>query len=316
MKRQFFPIVLWIEAVLLLLIVLLGGEATQWQAGLLSFPFAQIGAGLRALSLSGAIGNSIAVVLYLLLSLVPVGILVWRSRRRRLVPEDSLLVGLSLFLFVMFYVMINPGEIPLLLTGDGEVLAAQKAVGQSLFGGSAYAILLAYLVLRLLRRFRGADRQRLQDDLKILLRGLAVCLVFVIFGLSFSAFWSARTAVDGLVFLAFLRWVGEMMPYLLDVVVILTVLELLQAMKADRYGEETMRQAHRVSRLCTGSLAACLVTTVVLNLLQLLFLNQLADVSIQVVFPLFGIAFLLGVLLVVKFLEENRALKADNDLFI
>lgn len=297
MKRQFFPIVLWIEAVLLLLIVLLGGEATQWQAGLLSFPFAQIGAGLRALSLSGAIGNSIAVVLYLLLSLVPVGILVWRSRRR-LVPEDSLLVGLSLFLFVMFYVMINPGEIPLLLTGDGEVLAAQKAVGQSLFGGSAYAILLAYLVLRLLRRFRGADRQRLQDDLKILLRGLAVCLVFVIFGFSFSAFWSVRTEVDGLVFLAFLRWVGEMMPYLLDVVVILTVLELLQAMKADR------------------SLAVCLVTTVVLNLLQLLFLNHLADVSIQVVFPLFGIAFLLGVLLVVKFLEENRALKADNDLFI
>lgn len=120
MKRQFFPIVLWIEAVLLLLIVLLGGEATPWQAGLLSLPFAQIGAGLRALSLSGAIGNSIAVVLYLLLSLVPVGILVWRSRCRRLVPEDSLLVGLSLFLFVMFYVMINPGEIPLLLTGDGR----------------------------------------------------------------------------------------------------------------------------------------------------------------------------------------------------
>lgn len=38
--------------------------------------------------------------------------------------------------------------------------------------------------------------------------------------------------------------------------------------------------------------------------------------SIQVVFPITAAAFLLGVLLVVKFMEENRALKEDNDLFI
>ena len=87
-------------------------------------------------------------------------------------------------------------------------------------------------------------------------------------------------------------------------------------MKTDRYSEETLARAHWVSRLCAGSLATSLVTTVVLNLGQLLFLGELTRVSIQVVFPITAVAFLLGVLLVVKFLEENRVLKEDNDLFI
>lgn len=335
MKRKRLTIVLLIEALVLLAAVLLGGGT--WSAGTMAFPFAQIGAGLRALSLSSGVGNGLAIVLYVLLSLVPVGILFWRSRRRALAPEDSLLVVLSIFLFVTLYLMINPGQLPGLLVREETLLEEQLAVSQSLFGGSAYAILLAYLVLRLLRRFQGADRQTLQDDLALLLGGLAVCLVFVIFGIGFAGFWEECTALwasggeemvfgvgmdslavqrDGLLLLFFLRWVGEMLPYFLDIVVILAVLDLLGAMKTDRYSEETLARAHWVSRLCAGSLAASLVTTVVLNLGQLLFLGELTRVSIQVVFPITAVAFLLGVLLVVKFLEENRALKEDNDLFI
>lgn len=337
MKRRTLQMVLCAEAVALVLAVLLGWGAGECPAGSLAVPFAQIGAGLRALSLSGGAGNAVAILLYVLLSLVPLGVLVWLGRRRQLAAEDSLLVVLSLFLFVAFYFMINPGKIPGLTIGEGELLAEQMAVHQSLFGGAAYAILLAYLVLRLLRRFRSADRQRLQDDLALLLGGLAVCLVFVIFGAGFVGFWEECTALltgggegmafgvetdplavqrDGLLVLAFLRWVGEMLPYFLDIVVILAVLDLLGAMKTDRYSEETLERAHWVSRLCTGSLAVSLVTTVVLNLGQLLFLGELTRVSIQVVFPITAAAFLLGVLLVVKFLEENRALKEDNDLFI
>ena len=337
MKRRTLQLVLCAEAVILVLAVLLGGGESTWPAGSLAVPFAQIGAGLRALSLSGGPGNGAAILLYVLLCLIPIGVLVWLGRRRPLAAEDSLLVVLSLFLFVALYLMVNPGKIPGLTVGTGELQAEQLAVGQSLFGGAAYAILLAYLVLRLLRRFQGADRQKLQDDLAVLLGGLAVCLVFVIFGAGFVGFWEECTALqtgsgeivtfgvgidslaiqrDGLLVLAFLRWVGEMLPYLLDVVVILAVLDLLGAMKRDRYSEDTLDRAHWVARLCTGSLAASLVTTVVLNLGQLLFLEELTSVSVQVVFPLTAAAFLLGVLLMVKFLEENRALKEDNDLFI
>lgn len=336
MKRRTLQIVLCAEAGVLLLAVLLGWGAGEWPAGSLAVPFAQIGAGLRALSLSGGVGNAAAILLYVLLSLVPMGVLVWLGRRRSLAAEDSFLLVLSLFLFVALYFMVNPGKIPGLMVGTKETAAAQLAVGQSLFGGTVYAILLAHLVLRLLRRFRGADRQQLQDDLAVLLGGLAVCLVFVIFGAGFAGFWGECSALlqtgegpafgvtttslaverDGLLVLAFLRWVGEMLPYFLDIVVILAVLDLLGAMKTDRYSEETLARAHWVSRLCAGSLAASLVTTVVLNLGQLLFLGELTRVSIQVVFPITAVAFLLGVLLVVKFLEENRVLKEDNDLFI
>ena len=69
-------------AACLLLVVLLGWNSGEGGilASLTAFPFAQIGLGLRWLSLSGAVGNGLAIGLYVLLGLIPLialGVL-WR----------------------------------------------------------------------------------------------------------------------------------------------------------------------------------------------------------------------------------------------
>ena len=74
--------------------------------------------------------------------------------------------------------------------------------------------------------------------------------------------------------------------------------------------------AQKLSRLCVVSLAATVLVTVALNLLQLLFLGELYTLHVTVYLPVLFIAFVLGVLLLVQFIGENRQLKEDNDLFI
>ena len=69
------------------LTLLLNGSAAA-DAGLMAFPFAQIGAGLRALSLMGGVRNVLAIMLYAAVSLLPAGLLAAVCRKRKPVAED------------------------------------------------------------------------------------------------------------------------------------------------------------------------------------------------------------------------------------
>lgn len=76
---------------------------------LITFPFEQIGWGLRKLSLSGAAGNVFAIIIYILICLIPCLIL-WRLKKtERFLKTDFFLPFLSVLLFAVIYYMINPG---------------------------------------------------------------------------------------------------------------------------------------------------------------------------------------------------------------
>ena len=74
-----------------------------------AFPMAQMGSLLRQLSMSGAVGNFVAWILYFAVGLLPLLWLGWRVYRKCTQPEDCLLVLLSGVLFGVLYAMINAG---------------------------------------------------------------------------------------------------------------------------------------------------------------------------------------------------------------
>ena len=91
MRRRIFARLLLAEAV-----VCLAVWALQWNVGggvasLMSFPFAPLGQGLRWLSLSGGAGNVLAILLYIILSLLPLGVLLL-LKRRQMLPELNVLI--------------------------------------------------------------------------------------------------------------------------------------------------------------------------------------------------------------------------------
>lgn len=315
MRRKLLYGCLALEAVVCVVLAVCRSWVPDVVSGVIAFPLEQIGYGLRQLSLSGSAGNAAAIGLYVLLSLVPLVFLF----RRRLHWEDSLLVAMSALLFLSLYCMINPG---LLSQWAGNPLGVvfEKAI----LGAFFYALVVGYVVLRLLRSFFAAEQEKLTRYLHVLLGGLSVLLVYSAFGSgfaglldSFDALRAGNTGNEHLlggtyVFLS-LQYAVDVLPYLLDLMIVYALGVVLDS---ERYSDDAILAAEKLARLCRISLIAMVVSNLAYHGLQLLFVKSLMQTNSVVQLPLFSLLFVLAVLLVTRLLNDNRQLKEDNDLFI
>jgi hypothetical protein len=219
--------------------------------------------------------------------------------------------------------MINPLYLGNLFAGAGE---AGPAAGKAVLGGTLWSILCGYLVLRVLRISFESGTEKLQGYVGALL--CALCFLFVwaicgVFGEMLDSFSVLREGNKGsesglgatYIFLV-LRYLTKVLPYVLDIFTVFLALDLLAAMRSDRYSEQTEALALRLSRWCGKALAATAVSGVSLNLLQLLFARALRSVDSNVSIPLASVLFVLAVLFFARLISENRRLKGDIDLFI
>ena len=316
MKRNTAFILLGSEAILCLLLGLLWPQDLA-PLFLLSQPFQAIGNGLRQLSLSGGAGNVCAILLYLLLSLVPLvfsGVLYWKRKAHW---EDGLLCLTSILLFIAYYLFINPALLP---------LPRLPGMGAMLLGGSIYSLLLSWLLIRCVRIFRSANEQRMLKFLRRLMYFLMAILVFSICSLGFSGFLgkihslrAGNTGADhlGLSYLfLFLQYAVDCIPQLLEIFVLLSACSLFRAMETDRYSPDSLNAARKLSHFCGLSLIITVLAHGLLALLQLIFANQLHQIDMTLHFPLSDLAILLLSLLLSHLLVDGKKLQDDNALFI
>jgi len=322
MKHKIFMMILGIEAVLCVVLNIINAALTEGFPVVMAFPFEQVGVFLRSLSLSGSMGNMTAIVIYAVVSLIPIVILLALMKKRKLYREDGLLVLMSAILFAVLYLMINPGFI-----GSFFGKAVGLDIGKAILGGSVYSVIFGYLVLRILRLFFNSNTEKLQKYMTVLLCLLNVFFVYICFGSCFCGFLnsiaslrSGNTGNEHLlgmtyVFLA-LRYSVDALPYIFDVLVVFSALRLLDEMYANRYSDESVDAAGRLSRMCGIALAATVFANVMFNILQLLFARMLMVINNSVQIPFLSIVFVLAVLLLARFISENKKLKDENDMFI
>lgn len=324
MKHRFLYILLALEAALCVAFSLAQISPGGVFSSVMAFPFEQIGMGLRLLSLTGKLGNSFALALYAAFCLLPVLFLLIARNKRKLYKEDTLLGLLSAALFVSLYLMINTAYIGNMFGSVGE---AGLTIGKAVLGGTIWSMLFGYIILRFLRFSFESVIEKLQVYVSALIYVLTFLFVWVVCGVcfgemlnSFSALKAGNTGNErGLgatyVFLV-LRFIADALPYILNVITTLLALDLLAAMRTDRYSEQTETLALRLSRWCGKALAAVVVSAISLNLLQLIFAPILRDINSELSIPIISVLFVLAVLLFARMVSENRRLKSDNDLFI
>jgi len=322
MKRKVYQRMLLLEAILLLLFFLLKANLPELFSSLMAFPFEQIGKGLRELSLSGGSGNILALVLYFLISLIPVMVLIDRYRKKRVKQEDFLLVILSGVLFAALYYIINPSK-----TGIFFGSTTGFAAGKAFLGGSVYSVLVAYLALKALRVFAGAQKEQVQKYLIFLLGFINTIFVFNVFGVIFGSYLETRKGfVEGNTFpgqelflsevFLVLQYLVSALPYLLSIFIVFHLMNFIDEMRKDRFSEEVLVQATRLTKQSIGLIAITVLSNMVIHLLQLLLINELREIHVTLVIPLLPLIFVLAVLLYTQLVKENRSLKEDNDLFI
>lgn len=320
MKRHLFPLLVAVSAVLSLVAALAMPEAGVGALLWLAFPFRQLGALLRTLSLSGAAGNAGAWVLYALFCLLPALYLLLRVIRRRAVWPDALLAVLSAVLFFVMDLFINPTELAARFGGA-------EAMGASALGGTVYSLLLAYVGLRLCR-VRETDAARLSAALRALLYAVACVLAVDAFGgtaaalrMSFAALREGNTALSAAALapsyaVLVLRGIVAALPSLAGIAVILTALPLLDAIADGPYSGETVAAARRLARVSRATLAVVLLSQAALNVLQAVAADAVRASGYSVSLPLGQAALLLAALLLSELFMRGKALQDDHDSII
>ena len=323
MNRKVLLCLLAAEAALCIFFAAAGFRSGGVFSSVLAFPFEQIGMGLRLLSLSGGAGNAIAIVIYVVICLLPCAALLVFRRRRPLRAEDGLLGLLTISLFAVLFLMINPGYAAAALHGGMAGYAFVNAV----LGGVIYSILCGYLVLRALRLFVDGGTDKLAGYMAVMLGVLGAIFVYLAFGEcfssmlgSFSALRSGNVGSEHLlgasyIFLV-LRFAVSALPHILSVMIVFSALDVLSAFRNDRYSTESVDSVKRMSKLCVKALVVTVLSGICLNVLQLLFAASLRVINVAVEIPVLSMAFVLAALLLTRFVSENKQLKDDNDMFI
>ncbi|RRD93527.1 hypothetical protein EII17_12390 [Clostridiales bacterium COT073_COT-073] len=323
MKNKDFMVLLVIIAGIIGIRFLLGLSFSVWAMDLLGFPFIQIGAGLRALSLQGGKWNILAIVIYLLLSVLPLALLLWRLMKKNWQPEDSLLVLLSVGLFYTLYMMINPGLLPAM----GNHSGAGPLTSKYLLCVIMHSIVLAYLVITAIRQFSQSQTVKLYQYMEILLAVCILLFAFSIVGAGYDEMMQRAVRVaernqgtNGSLKLTYLfiglKYLVDCVPKAVGIWIAFTGMQFLAEMKIDQYSVAAVGAADRLTWSCKIGLMAMVCINMIFNGMQFLFVKQLRDITSYVEVPLFWIIFALGAMILSRMSSTGKALKEDNDSII
>lgn len=140
----------------------------------------QAGEGLRALSLTGFLGNLSAWAIILAVSSLPLLLLKLPKGRGALTGTDTLLPLSSLLIFLALFFSVNP-------TLLSNPLPEYRILGAA---GGALCALVCWLVLRLLEPL---DRQDTADLARLLSALLTACALVLVFAVAFQSTFSLLT---------------------------------------------------------------------------------------------------------------------------
>lgn len=319
MKKKLYWPVLGAEAVALVVLCLTGAIDGSSLPLVSAFPWAQIGTALRRLSLSGGVGNAVAVVLYVLICLLPLLALALIRRKRRWAAEDGLLAVLSALLFWGLYTLINPGQ----LAAVYGVVVERVTIGLVLWG-----VLAGYGLLRLTRALFSGEDDRLWRAASVVLWALAALFVYGAFGVGLGQLLAAMRAMResntgagagtllGSGALLIVQYLVEILPNVLSVWVIAAMGKLLRQMAQAPYSAGSTAVADALARRCGVTLAVTVVSQLALALVQLLLARSVLRLNIALSLPLGAMAFTLAALVLARLIRRGKALQDDNDLFV
>ena len=289
----------------------------------ITFPWEQIGLGLRRLSLSGSAGNIAAWILFLAAGALPLFTMAFLRYRRKSCRADYLLPLLSVSLFAGLWFFINPSYMD-------RYLSPMPTGGIAKYSLAAviYSLFLTWILLRLVFLYEKAGQGRLLAGLRILLGLYGLVLGIGLFVQSSVEFREALRALQesntgsdshlvriSTLFLA-IRIVIGILPTASQIALLFMMVLFLRRYEKEPFGPDATLAMKRLKAASGRLLTVALLANAGFNVLQLLCSRFLLTSFHRIPFPLSEILVMLGIRTLSFLYLESRRLKEDNDMFI
>ena len=289
----------------------------------ITFPWEQLGAALRRLSLSGHTGNAAAWGLFLLLGAIPLAAAAFLYIRQRSCKADILLAALSVMLYISMWFYANPSYRNKYLSP-----LPMGTFSGYLLGAVLYSLLLTWVLLRCMIRYEGTEYRKLMSGLRFLLYVYILILAIealwqdgVKFLASYRTMGENNSAASGLelnisTFFLILQAITGLLPKMAELVLLIMGAGFLRSFERSAFGTDTYTRLEKL-RITSGRLLMLLlISNVSISLLQLLFARFLLSSSYIITFPLAEIIAVLGIRMLCLLYLKGKQLKEDNDMFI
>jgi len=303
---------------------------------LFALPFRYLGLGLRSLSLSGALGNIIAIILFAAVSLLMLLPVVLDIRKKQKAPLEHILCVLAAVLMpFLLYRFVNPQIIKAMFPSIPFVSDTLLIQGELLLSFGFWSVAAAYAVIRSLRVYDGnAAGKGMKAALTVLslVMIVSVCYIDVhtLIADIRTALGQGAYAANELfagelipktnpgvdVLLAVLRFAGSAVPSLLLLGVFPICFRLLDKIAKDRFAQGNAALALTAAKRARKAITVSVLLGVVVNLIQLLLVKFAANVDLNLDLPLLEILTAFLLLLIADGFRKGFELADENSRFV
>lgn len=270
-------------------------------------PFALLGKGLRALSLSGSGGNAAAIVLYVLICLIPALVaLVAFFRDKKFTVAKLILVLLSGYSFAMMYFFINPNVVRFAIEMPQEAREEFLLILNLGMAFAFYGLLLFSAAIKLAVKAK-REEAAFYRTVRLLCAFAGCALVFVFFGIELTNF--LKIVPNGIAD-AILGGVALLLHgalYGLLYAAACVAYGGAGNLKANLYSPENVKLLKRVSKLCLWDFLGSIAVCVILNVLNFALTPVLHNITFE-----FTVSVSVAAIAAVCLFAANLLLRAIN----
>lgn len=291
---------------------------------LLSIPFDLIGTGLRRLSLSTSLGNIIALIIFVVISLTPIFYMIYKIKKYRWDNVDVILPIISFYSFYMLYQFINPGllinQLPAVLA-DTSAMPYLKLSLSILF----YSLCASYAILRTVGKL---SKENMVNNSHYLFSGLqkillSISILYTFYIGYFSTFQmfvdlyknkkEERSTINFL--FVFIKYALENLPIVFTILIFMSGILLLKAMITEEANGE-MEAANILGIISRRAVYITVFCNIALNGIQFLLSNRLNDTNFSLEISLFPLVISFSAMIISGYFRKTKELIEDNELII
>ena len=302
----------------IILSIFVGKELSNQVIFIFEEPFQLIGYSIRKLSLFGGMGNIFAIFLYLIISLIPIFILIYTFKKKKIVKIDYFFIPLiGLLLFWIMYYMINPN---LLIEFLPPVLALQVIEGDltalRIFRVGLVFTLDIFVIIYLFIRLYVCQKTSIYKLIYIILYALAFSIVFNTFYIQLSSLIRSFSMNPYDNFQSMMNFGFQLVSTSIIIILIVHFQKLVEYLESNEINSQLIDLSTKISNFAVVSVIVILSNLFINNLYNVVFSKQMQDVKFILSIPMLELMIVMVMLLITEYIKRTYLVHEENALTI